>query len=78
MVVLGRTIPGSLSEHLNIGMTRTASPSSFHLYLHVTEHPLAANFSLLDGNVSFPVPDVPSAKDYIIVCEYIISSTRRG
>lgn len=41
----------------------------FEPYRCFTEHPLASNFSILDGVVTVTVPDVEPADDYTIVCE---------
>ena len=40
--------------------------------------PLAGNFSLYDGEVSFHVPDVPARTDYQVVCEYSSSVSVSG
>lgn len=34
------------------------------------DHPLASNFSILDGWYEITVPSVPAGTDYTIVCEY--------
>ncbi|KAF8914888.1 hypothetical protein CPB85DRAFT_1218385 [Mucidula mucida] len=51
---LGRVVLGQINSYNN----------SEHLDF---EHPLAADFSILDGNVSFSAPDVPENDNYCIV-----------
>ena len=40
--------------------------SNFH-----SDHPLAQNFELTDGNVMITVPNVPPREDYLIVCKFL-------
>ena len=37
------------------------------------DHPLATDFLIGDGNVTFTVPDVPMRHDYIVVCAWFPS-----
>ena len=58
--------------------TRTASSETHHLWLTISSRslclaqPLASNFALAQGQVSFVVPNVQPNNNYIVVRTYIL------